>query len=294
MDPSLVDIQMGEDQGALANGTDINVKSTAVKGSQKSEKSKKVRSTARNKVAKAKTEDEKADGTTQASSFVEPEDDDFAVKIEATKPQHAKGKKRTSSELDTNDQAHGIDAEISGPPTKRRATRTRSCTVKPQPIHTSVMPVVAVTQIKEHTLAAPTSPLRQPLNATVPSLTPSPQSSNAENRPPSSRPLQKKTSPTRGAPLRLQTTLPWSAVDLENIFLERPEAKNENDPVATAQVLADTLTSSEKKLTVEDWIKYNARKGEERLRNECERVVGKFESEGVKALKVLEGIVCLC
>jgi len=45
-------------------------------------------------------------------------------------------------------------------------------------------------------------------------------------------------------------------------------------------------------LTVEKWIQFNAQRGEEKLRNECERLVGKFEGEGVRALRTLEGIVC--
>lgn len=52
------------------------------------------------------------------------------------------------------------------------------------------------------------------------------------------------------------------------------------------------LTSPEKSMTVEEWIKYNAKEGEEKLRNECERLVGRFESEGNRALRALEGIIC--
>ena len=54
----------------------------------------------------------------------------------------------------------------------------------------------------------------------------------------------------------------------------------------------DLLSSPERKMSVQEWILCNARSGEERLRRECEMLVGRFEGEGVRALKALEGIVC--
>ena len=54
----------------------------------------------------------------------------------------------------------------------------------------------------------------------------------------------------------------------------------------------DLLSSPERKMSVQEWILFNAKSGEERLRRECERLVGRFEGEGVRALKALEGIVC--
>lgn len=153
--------------------------------------------------------------------------------------------------------------------------------------------------------------------ASTPQRTPrpvaSPQSSDAENRPPSSRPsairppldiqspskaqtvripLAASTptaSPSKRNISKLQTSMPWTAVDIEKIFLASPDADKENLNMA----LSGALTSPEKKLTVEEWIYQNARKGEEQLRNECERLVGRFEGEGVRALKSLEGIRCL-
>ena len=137
----------------------------------------------------------------------------------------------------------------------------------------------------------------------------SPQSSDAENKPPSSRPSALRpplempspskaqtirvplaastpsTSPSKRNISKLQTSMPWTAVDFEKFFAASPNADKEN-------ILAGALTSPEKKLTVEEWIYQNARKGEEKLRNECERLVGKFEGEGVRALKSLEGIRC--
>ena len=144
------------------------------------------------------------------------------------------------------------------------------------------------------------------------------QSSDAENQPPSARPSSSRppisfqspsksqitrvplaitpiSSPSKGSFSKLQSTFPWTAVDLETIFQGTPSANKENDPfvlASTDQRAERALTSPEKKLTVEEWIKFNAQRGEERLRNECERLVGRFEGEGVKALRTLEGIVC--
>ena len=145
------------------------------------------------------------------------------------------------------------------------------------------------------------------------------QSSDAENQPPSSRPSVRRpplalSSPSKSqitkVPLavtptmtnsrlplsKLHSSFPWTAVDLEHIFSDTPSANKENDPFVLDNDNKEgtgILTSPEKKLTVEEWIHFNAQRGEERLRNESERVVGKFEAEGVRALKTLEGIVCV-
>ena len=167
-----------------------------------------------------------------------------------------------------------------------------------------------------------TSPLPSSPKTTVPSPTPSLQSSDAENQPPSSRPSQQRpplanltpsktqtiriplaastptTSPSkRIATSKLQTTYAWTTVDIENLFLGSPSTDKGNGAVPAFERSADpgidVLKSPEKKMTVEEWIQHNARQGEEKLRNECERLVGKFEGEGVRALKALEGIICV-
>jgi len=146
----------------------------------------------------------------------------------------------------------------------------------------------------------------------TPRLVASPQSSDAENQPPSSRPSEIRppleilspsksqtiriplaastptASPSRRNISKLQTSMPWTAVDLEKFLLASPNVDKEN----ITEALGEELTSPEKKLTVEEWIYDNARKGEEKLRNDCERLVGRFEGEGVRALKTLEGIKC--
>lgn len=136
------------------------------------------------------------------------------------------------------------------------------------------------------------------------SPTPSAQSSDAENAPPSSRPasvrppLQTLTT-TRvqlnpGTPTRiplspsrigggLRSVIPWSEVDVEMVF-------NENTPGEEGWMKGGELDEREKGMTVQEWIYENATRAEECLRMEGERVVGVFEREGTRAMQVLEGI----
>ena len=148
----------------------------------------------------------------------------------------------------------------------------------------------------------------------IPSPTPSPQSSDAENHPPSSRPTQTRpplaqaspsqprtvrfppavSTPTKRNDATLQSSLPWTAADFEYILGGTPNADKENvKPISAEDAEGkDVLASPEKRMTVEEWIRFNAGAGEERLKAECERIVGRFESEGVRALRTLEGIEC--
>ncbi|KAI4200348.1 MAG: hypothetical protein LQ350_003996 [Teloschistes chrysophthalmus] len=158
---------------------------------------------------------------------------------------------------------------------------------------------------------APTPPVQE-----TPSKSVSPQSSDAENRPPSTRPSALRppltvlspskpqnvqvafnaatptTSPHKRDVSRLQSTLPWAAIDFQNIFMASPASEKENAIDATIKDTETQITSPEKKLTVEEWMTWRAERGEEKLRKDCERLVGRFENEGVRALKSLEGIVC--
>ncbi|KAE8443988.1 hypothetical protein EG329_001117 [Mollisiaceae sp. DMI_Dod_QoI] len=167
--------------------------------------------------------------------------------------------------------------------------------------------------------AMPSSPPRSPTpppKEATPSQ--SPQSSDAENHPPSSKPsaaTKKIVTPhssTRRIPLAdttpgmlspskrnviagLQTNAPWTAVDLDTVFMKSPSGENPGNLFggAIAKAKNGELTSPEKKMTVEEWIKYNAEVAEEKLRGECERMVGLFEKEGTRAMQALEGVECL-
>jgi hypothetical protein len=192
------------------------------------------------------------------------------------------------------------------------ATNVDSERAKEAPVQTKA------TQQKTKPAVVPRSPTPAPIEAT-PSQ--SPQSSDAENHPPSSKPsaAPKKTatphSTTKRIPLAattpsvspskrnvvagLQSLHPWTAVDLETVFIKSPSGVNGIGNAtdifggAVDKIRNADLTSSEKKMTVEEWIHHNAHMAEEKLKNECERMVGTFESEGTRAMRALEGVECV-
>ncbi|TVY39757.1 Protein bir1 [Lachnellula subtilissima] len=159
---------------------------------------------------------------------------------------------------------------------------------------------------------SPTPPARE--------MTPSesPQSSDAENQPPSSKPsaatkktvtphstkripLAETTTPSMSPSKRniiagLQTLHPWSSADLDTVFMKSPNGGNvvmNTKALFGEEMKTGALASPEKKMSVEEWIHYNAEQAEERLRNECERMVSSFEQQGTRAMRALEGIECL-
>ncbi|KAI1416865.1 hypothetical protein F5Y13DRAFT_204258 [Hypoxylon sp. FL1857] len=134
----------------------------------------------------------------------------------------------------------------------------------------------------------------------------SPQSSNAENEPPSSKPSNTASSnrvalapvavtPVRSSPSKrnvlagLKTTAPWTAVDVEMVF----EDLDKENTFSSAKFLKSgaDLTSPEKRMTVEEWIYHNAEEAQRKLKHECEAMVSAFEREGTKAMQALEGLV---
>jgi hypothetical protein len=174
--------------------------------------------------------------------------------------------------------------------------------------------------------------------------TPSPQSSDAENHPPSSRPSARQPlfapqsvqripladttpdhvfmSPSKRNVLNnIRSTTPWSPTDLETVFLNSPVKQNlalnsvalhdwdKENQTALDAINLDKLdkksleevvkrvktgmSEKEKDMSVEEWVRWNATRGEERLKGECEAMVSKFEREGGRALGVLEGIDCV-
>lgn len=157
-----------------------------------------------------------------------------------------------------------------------------------------------------------TSPLAQAQECTP---SPSPRSSDFENQPPSTmlstsrdalspsqpqpRTVTLAAATPTASPLKRQgqadqlpTTDPWHPVDLDEVFLEDPEDKENVNLSGILNAVKGELTAAEKQMTVEEWILWNAKNGEQKLRNECERVVGMFEREGSRAMRALEGIEC--
>ena len=142
----------------------------------------------------------------------------------------------------------------------------------------------------------------------------SPQSSDAENQPPSTRPSasrlpvlspsKKQLTQTPTAKIHspskqhvntggLKTCHPWVPIDIEDILFAGSSDKENAGANGLLNSARGELTSPEKRMTVEEWILWNAKNGEDRLKRECERLVGHFEQEGGRAMRVLEGIECI-
>lgn len=194
------------------------------------------------------------------------------------------------------------------PPKAARAPAIQEPTSDPKPNHEE--PIQPKSTVAKGKAAAPRSPTPPPRENTPAE---SPQSSDAENQPPSSKAptsVRKPTTPhstTTQAPLAASTPMmspskrnvvaglrsvhPWTAVDLDTVFLKSP-GDGALFGGMIGKVKDGDLTSPEKKMTVEEWIHYNAEMAEERLRSECERMVGSFEREGGKAMRALEGVEC--
>lgn len=163
--------------------------------------------------------------------------------------------------------------------------------------------------------AVPSSPVLAPRDRTL-TPSPSPQSSDAENRPPTSRATGSATveqsgtsriplaaTPSRSPSKRniiagLQSSHPWTGVDLDEVFshLKSPEKENAAggvfSPLASAieKARKGELTVQEREMTVQEWVEHNASVAEERLKLDCERMVGVFEREGGRAMRALQGV----
>ncbi|OGE54635.1 hypothetical protein PENARI_c005G02576 [Penicillium arizonense] len=143
----------------------------------------------------------------------------------------------------------------------------------------------------------------------------SPQSSDAENRPPSSRPSASRghdqstpKEPKFRAALTASTPSPskrnanagfgpsghpWTPIDIDEALFGDNSDKENADLASLFKGVKGGLTSPEKKMTVQEWIAWNAKNGEERLKRECERLVGQFEKEGGRAMQRIEAIECV-
>jgi hypothetical protein len=149
-------------------------------------------------------------------------------------------------------------SSIHAPPTAQKTALALSA------VNASIQPI--------EIFASPTKTTRVPLAASTP------------NRSPSRR------SPSKFG--RLTSTTSWEPVDLESVFF--PDSENENadadDVFNKLLEVGGALTSQEKKMTVEEWIRSRAEMGESKLKNECERMVMLFEKEGNRGLAALNGI----
>lgn len=224
---------------------------------------------------------------------------------------------RAREQISTSHGAPGKIARKPVPPTEPTSTSTSSpspATTTPElsPAKTEKALPSAPPQLAARlpqppaTPRAHTTPSASAKQATI-SPSQSPQSSDAENQPPSSKPAAsaapKRTvlapvaaTPMRGSPSKrnavagLQSTLAWAAIDLEVVFSPGGAGERGNGVDRLLRKGAE-LTSPEKRMTVEEWIYHNAGLAEQKLKHECETMVSAFEKEGSRAMRVLEGLV---
>ncbi|KAK8868245.1 inhibitor of apoptosis domain-containing protein [Apiospora arundinis] len=188
------------------------------------------------------------------------------------------------------------DVQMSSTPRPVKPTHERE--VSPSPA-----PEISQTPATPKPVISPAPAARQ--SAISPSQ--SPQASDEENQPPSSKPSNTANSsrvamdpvdatPAPSSPSKrnanvlhgLESTQPWTEIDLDMVF---QDLNKENAGPASQLQKGAQLTTPEKKMTVEEWINHNAGLAEERLKNECETMVSKFEQEGGRAMRVLEELV---
>ena len=313
--PSVTDQAPEDGDSALTTATTV---STASKAGKKGGRTKKAATSTKGRKTRAKSNDVvKVDEEPKEVHVAEAEDGDFDVKVDAqpTATSDAKGRKRKSHEMDIDSVQEPEDASQCEPPAKRKAAKPRAKAAGDG----AKAPKRVVSAARKKKEAKPPPPPAPPKQAT-PSPSPSSQPSDAENQPPSQLSVISPLLSTRMSRTPLATSTPsamqrnrttmigiepqngtgWMAADLEAIFLKSPSSRGSdaqdkenlkswplNDAIMGVK---GTLTSPEKKMTVEEWIKYNAGLGEERLKGECERLTGIFEKEGNRALQALEGI----
>ena len=117
-----------------------------------------------------------------------------------------------------------------------------------------------------------------------------------------------KKTPTRMlTPDGVQQTQKWEAIDIDAFFgnTEGMQAFMNDvvidaglDAIAPAGAIAEDLqaavlsglTESEKDMTVEQWVLYNAKRGEEKLRQACEKQILAFEAQATRARTAIEGL----
>ncbi|KAI2476900.1 BIR domain containing protein [Pyrenophora tritici-repentis] len=120
----------------------------------------------------------------------------------------------------------------------------------------------------------------------------------------------KRTPPMMSEADEPRETLAWKPADIDALFSSHEETHGfMNDilidsgldnievagltPERLYELVSAGLTDHEKGMTIEQWVLYNAKRGEEKLRMACEQQILAFEAEGRRAMAVLEGIPTL-
>jgi len=187
--------------------------------------------------------------------------------------------------------------------------------MEPEPTFTVQPPQIAApattpvaSPAAEHVAHAETvyeSPSAQPSDKENddPASSPFPESERKANPQPSkvTTPTTKNThqlsdttppiSPSRITTTALTTAQPWTAINLSTIFLQSPDKHKVMPNQNMLHDVVTQLSAEERNMSIEAWIIHHAIKAEDRLKGDCERLIGVFEENGAKAIRSLEGVV---
>ncbi|EOA92011.1 hypothetical protein ACJQWK_04241 [Exserohilum turcicum] len=117
----------------------------------------------------------------------------------------------------------------------------------------------------------------------------------------------KRTPPMMSEADDIPESIGWKPADIDAVFTSQDDTHGfMNDilidagldnvqasdltPERLYELVMDGLTDQEKRMTIEQWVLHNAKRGEEKLRTACEQQILAFEAEGHRAMAVLEGI----
>jgi len=235
------------------------------------------------------------------------------------KPKAKRGRKPKPAQPSTQRSSTSSAAAEAAPPAPKARKPKQAASAAAAPPSTPPAPPSArasaapSTPTPARALARPAAVPRalRPAAAATPAA--SPQSSDAENRPPASAaqgvrvPLAAVEGRQGGAALPKDGGLAkgvrgaaWEAADLEDVFLgEAVKARAEGalgEGAGLGEVVGwvrGAMGERESAMSVEEWVRWNALRGEEELRRRCEEMVMVFEREGNRAMAVLEGVQCL-
>ncbi|KAI9811510.1 MAG: hypothetical protein M1832_000885 [Thelocarpon impressellum] len=287
--PSLVDATAEEGDSGMTAATMSSITS---KGGKKGTKTRKAATGTKGRKARAKKSE--AVGTI-APRATECEGLDVAMEDAPAQPKTVPEAKTMADTRGTKRKSEMVapvsiaeDADTSSPdgqgPAKRRTTRSGA---QPADGGLNVQKKVPVwKKLKKDALTTP------PGTPMAPVASPLSNGSNAENLPPSQFSAVSPLVPAGQSRTPLATGTPTRA-DLEAVFVRSPTGGSENQPPSAKSSLsgvAGALSSAEKAMTVEEWIRHGAERAVERLRAECERMVGRFESQGNRAMEAIEAI----
>ncbi|TKA70325.1 hypothetical protein B0A55_09630 [Friedmanniomyces simplex] len=143
-------------------------------------------------------------------------------------------------------------------------------------------------------LKAPTGPFLSPTKTTT-RIPLAPGTPNTRRL----SPTKSLLSPTKTS-LHLSTTHPWTPVDLDleySLFSHLASPASQSTAMTPGTLLASRLmaasgglTSPEKAMSVEEWVRWRAEQGEAELRRRGEGLVSLFEREGGRGLGSLAGV----